>query len=388
MKVDVKLAGNSYSGVPSVLIPLRSGGKARFCEVSDTTAKASDVAKGKTFYDAEGNYTEGTSTGRSSTAVEAAPYQITIQQSEHQTISAVFTPQIIGSVSSLERSGSISQNLASETKVALGYAFQTRVKAAEGWISGKATISGTLKNGLICGDAVITATEAMPIPTDITVPAGYTPVYLYQNRLYTDSSLNSPLTSKMQIASGSSLYVVDVSHDAASLYQLMVPSSENKAGIGYDEICIDLSNVKKDDITNLGSAFLGNSNLESADLSGFCDIDTIYSLFAYCTNLKCVYFDTLCNVGKGELNTYHTLSTCKNLEYLVLDNVSVNFIVENANDVERGIPAGTKILVPRAALDAYKADSHWKSVADRILPMENFNIVRKDGRVTVTPKAV
>ena len=52
-----------------------------------------------------------------------------------------FTPQIIGSVSSLKRSGSISQNLASETKVALGYAFQTRVKAAEGWISGKATIS-------------------------------------------------------------------------------------------------------------------------------------------------------------------------------------------------------------------------------------------------------
>lgn len=47
-----------------------------------------------------------------------------------------------------------------------------------------------------------------------------------------------------------------------------------------------------------------------------------------------------------------------------------------------------KILVPRVALDAYKADSHWKSVADRILPMEDFNIVRKDGRVTVTPKAV
>ena len=117
---------------------------------------------------------------------------------------------------------------------------------------------------------------------------------------YLDESLDSPLKSKTQIASGSSLYVVDVSHDAASLHQLMVPSSENKAGIGYDEICIDLSNVTKNDITNLGSAFLGNSNLESADLSGFCDIDTIYSLFAYCTSLKCVYFDTLCNVGKGD----------------------------------------------------------------------------------------
>ena len=299
-----------------------------------------------------------------------------------------FTPQIIGSVSSLERSGSISQNLASETKVALGYAFQTRVKAAEGWISGKATISGTLKNGLICGDAVITATEAMPIPTDITVPAGYTPVYLYQNRLYTDRSLNSPLTSKSQIASGSSLYVADLFHDSTSLENLLTPSKDNMAGVGCDEICVDLSNITKSNITNLGSVFLGNSNLESADLSGFGDIDTIYSLFAYCIGLKCVYFDTLCNVRKGELNTYHTLSTCKNLEYLVLDNVSVNFIVENANDVERGIPAGTKILVPRAALDAYKADSHWSSAADRILAMEDFDIVCKDGVVTVTPKAV
>lgn len=177
MKVDVKLAGNSYSGVPSVLIPLKSGGKARFCEVSDTTAKASDVAQGKTFYDADGNYTEGTSTGSGGTAAEAAPYKVTIQQSEHQTISAVFTPQITGSVSSLERSGSTSQNLTSETKVVLGYSFQIRVKADKGWISGRASVSGNLKDGLICGDAVITVTEATPLPTDITVPDGYTPVY-------------------------------------------------------------------------------------------------------------------------------------------------------------------------------------------------------------------
>ena len=57
-------------------------------------------------------------------------------------------------------------------------------------------------------------------------------------------------------------------------------------------------------------------------------------------------------------------------------------------EADKGVPASAKILVPRAALDAYKADSHWSSAADRILVMEDFDIVRKDGTVTVTPKAV
>lgn len=149
---------------------------------------------------------------------------------------------------------------------------------------------------------------------------------------------------------------------------------------------VDLSGISKSLITSLGSLFLGNSNLESADMSGFGDIEGIYSLFAYCKSLKCVYFDTLRNVGNATINTYHTFSTCTALEYLILDNVNVDFVVEGGTDSDRGIPSQTKVLVPKAALEAYKADSHWKSVADRILPMEDFDIVRKDGAVSVTPK--
>nr|DAH24432.1 MAG TPA: hypothetical protein [Caudoviricetes sp.] len=63
MKKNVTIAGAHYEGVPSILIPLTSGdGSATFCEVSDTTATAADVAAGKTFYGAAGVLTTGTYT--------------------------------------------------------------------------------------------------------------------------------------------------------------------------------------------------------------------------------------------------------------------------------------------------------------------------------------
>ena len=63
MSQNITIAGASYSAVPAITCPKTGGGTARFTDVSDTTAAASDVASGKYFYNTAGTRTQGTASG-------------------------------------------------------------------------------------------------------------------------------------------------------------------------------------------------------------------------------------------------------------------------------------------------------------------------------------
>lgn len=65
MKQNVKIAGVLYPGVPSVNIPIQTGGTAKYVEISETTATAADVKSGKIFYTADGLKATGISAGES-----------------------------------------------------------------------------------------------------------------------------------------------------------------------------------------------------------------------------------------------------------------------------------------------------------------------------------
>ena len=165
MKVNVTIAGASYSEVPSILIPLKNGGRARFCEVSDTTAKAADVAKGKTFYTSEGELVTGTADLSQADARKT----ITLIQKEHQTITLTCNHPELSSqtdsdgntVYATTYQDTLSINLKADTDY---YAGKITINGEEQESSSTnpqlAYISAPISNGMI-----VSATDAAPIPT-------------------------------------------------------------------------------------------------------------------------------------------------------------------------------------------------------------------------------
>lgn len=60
MAQNITLMGASYPSVPAVRLPKTGGGTATFTDITDTSATASEVTSGSTFYLANGTKTTGT----------------------------------------------------------------------------------------------------------------------------------------------------------------------------------------------------------------------------------------------------------------------------------------------------------------------------------------
>ena len=159
MKVDLKINGALYNGVPAVLFSLPDGGKVRFCEVSDTTATAADVAKGKRFYAASGELVTGTATGGGGGTTDTRK-TITVIQLPNETITVENVP------------ADLSQDTDGNGNVVYRTEYQSMVRlsvaADNGYNVGTITIDGVDKGWSsasvpISDGMVVSATDATKI---------------------------------------------------------------------------------------------------------------------------------------------------------------------------------------------------------------------------------
>lgn len=122
---------------------------------------------------------------------------------------------------------------------------------------------------------------------------------------------------------------------------------------------MDMSGWYTPNLVDVSDCFNGDSSLRVVDISG---IDTTY------------------------------ISNASNMFY---NNISVQYVIMDSNDIKFSgnvvMPEGNntvKYLVRTDKLNAYRTHANWSARASRILDINDFDIVRVNGQITVTPKEV
>ena len=329
MKVDVKLAGNSYSGVPAVLIPLKSGGKARFCEVSDTTATAEDVLAGKTFYSREGELTEGKAVSGTATTGDVMiqsekAWKVNVVQPEHARITAVPVAGLTETGGAWKTTLSIKATIDADT----GY------------------IPGTISRSVGTDTITVTATESTPV--EGLVKDGWALVYMDGNGgCYLDKEYKNfvETTSGNILVAGMENTEVSGHTEGNDRITGYRNSLMTKAEDFFLQRCVNLSEVHVPNMTYAGRFFCGGTGLTVAT---FENLETCEDWFLEdCKALKSVTFKSLKKAGDRFLNG------CKALERITVLSDSVP-LMDGIGRIPR-----CQLCVPEHLVEAYKADKVW-----------------------------
>lgn len=357
-KVNVKLAGASYSDVPAVILRTPEGAEKTFVETSDATADATDVLAGKTFYGADGKLVTGVHTGeiyntnKDVNIYSDAAWKVDVKQVAHQTITA--TPRMEWNE---EGDGRYRAHFYT-------YIDDIALKTDIGYLPGVVTQNVDASKYII----TVSSTDAELI--EPLVKDGWKQVVFndaFRGNCFTDTNGNqlsdNALTGKLLAVDGSGSNIWGWDGQYGSSYSLSSLTS--------------VTDFRDDYVTQVGM-----SPHDLAYLMDYCSLRNWTSLeFIQLSNLQKAgnYFLDNCPSLKtaylGQVQFFGSalMSGCTSLETIKLLATTPPTLAKGSNNEDwfRDVPATCQLYVPASAVNSYRADSIWGTkFKDRIFAIE------------------
>ncbi len=148
---------------------------------------------------------------------------------------------------------------------------------------------------------------------------------------------------------------------------------------------LDVSNWNTSNVSDMSYMFYRCSSLTALDLSNWntSNVTNMNEMFSDCSNL------TTLDVSNWDTSNVLVMNgifyTCSSLQYLIIDSSIIKFVFQPYTDI--GLYSTCKILVPSNLISLYQANAGWRVYASQFEPIENYNITRSNGQVTVTPNS-
>ena len=145
---------------------------------------------------------------------------------------------------------------------------------------------------------------------------------------------------------------------------------------------LNITNWNTSKATSIREIVKNCISLTSLDLSNLNtnNVTDMYMAFSYCDNLEVLDLSNLNTENVTQMSLMFNGSN--KLKYLIIGSSTFKFQLKSGIS----LPSTCKILVPSALISTYQNATNWSVHASKFDAIENYDIVRSNGQVTVTPK--